>query len=119
MNLPDKQHEHNAFETPESGYKEKDVNLKGVFLVAGGVVVSLVIIVILLNEFFMTSKEELIYQEVLAPESVALRELRAHEEEILGSYGVIDKDKGIYRLPIERAMKLMADEAYRQRREQE
>jgi hypothetical protein len=97
------------------GYEGKDVNLKGVFLVAAVVVVMIVVIVILLNEFFIISKERITYEQVLAPESAALRELRAREENLLGSYGVVDAQEGIYRVPIERAMQLLADEAYRAR----
>jgi len=35
-----------------------------------------------------------------------LRELRAREEEILGSYGWVDKTTGVVRIPIDEAMKL-------------
>lgn len=108
--------EHNSTPQPNSaGYETRDVNLKGIFLIAALVIVVIVVILILLNEFFLMSKEELVQEQVLAPESVALRELRVHEDEVLGSYGVVDKEKAIYRVPIQRAMKLVADEAYQER----
>jgi hypothetical protein len=106
---------HQSDDNGGGGFEEKDVNLKSVFLVAAAVVVSIVVIVILLNEFFIISKEQVTYEQVLAPESVALRELRAQEEEVLGSYDVIDAQQGVYRVPIERAMQLLANEAYRKR----
>ena len=37
-----------------------------------------------------------------------LRALRAHEDELLGSYGWIDKPAGIVRIPIDEAMKITA-----------
>jgi hypothetical protein len=37
-----------------------------------------------------------------------LRALRAHEDELLNSYGWVDKPAGIVRIPIEEAMKITA-----------
>lgn len=39
-----------------------------------------------------------------------LRQLRAREERLLSSYGWVDKDAGIARIPIERAMALLAQQ---------
>ena len=96
------------------GYEKQDVNPKKLAIL---VIISLVvvaIVVVLMNEFFIATKEALIEEMVLTPESVALRELRARETEILNSYGIVDAGAGIYRMPIERAMKLLAEEAYSQ-----
>lgn len=38
-----------------------------------------------------------------------LRELRAREEQLLGSYGWVDREKQIVRIPIERAMQLIVE----------
>src|SRR5439155_20366353 len=35
-----------------------------------------------------------------------LRELRAHEDEILTSYGWVDRNAGVVRIPIDRAMQI-------------
>lgn len=72
----------------------------------------LVILVVLTNEFFLATKESLVTETVLRPESIPLRELRARETEILTSYGVIDAQAGVYRIPIEEAVQRMAEEAY-------
>jgi len=50
---------------------------------------------------------------VLAPESAGVREQRAREIELLSSYDVINAEDGVYRIPVRRAMELMADEAFR------
>ena len=42
--------------------------------------------------------------------SADLAEHRAKEEELLNSYKVIDKDAGVVRIPIDRAMDLVAEE---------
>lgn len=39
-------------------------------------------------------------------EPLDLAKFRAEEAEILNTYGVVDRDKGIYRIPIAEAMKL-------------
>ena len=39
-----------------------------------------------------------------------LKEFRAGEEQILNSYGWVDPDKGVVRIPVERAMELVAKE---------
>jgi len=38
-----------------------------------------------------------------------LLKLRAHEEKYLTSYGIVDEQSGIYRIPIDQAMKLLVD----------
>ena len=43
--------------------------------------------------------------------STDLEQFRAHEEELLHTYGWIDRDKGIVRIPIDRAMELTAQKA--------
>jgi len=98
-----------------SGYETKDVNILKVVL--SGIVGTLILVIMLLYlmDYFTAAKEEMVYEAVLRPESVPLRELHARETEELHSYAVLDQQKGVYRIPIERAMKLMADEAYQKR----
>lgn len=47
-----------------------------------------------------------------------LREMRERESEQLGSYGWVDEDAGIVRLPIERAMELTVEEINRDRQDE-
>jgi hypothetical protein len=46
-----------------------------------------------------------------------LRELRAHEDEVLTSYGWVDKNAGIVRIPIEEAMKIVVQKGLPARQE--
>ena len=105
--------ENNSHKDPQDGYEKRDVNVLKVFgyFTAGTIII--VVLLIFLIDFFTATKEEMIYEAVLRPESAALRELHAREIEELGSYGVVDATDGVYRIPIERAIKLLADEAYR------
>jgi len=40
-----------------------------------------------------------------------LEQLRASEEEILNSYGWVDRENGVVRIPIERAIELLAEDS--------
>jgi len=42
-------------------------------------------------------------------ETLDLAAFRKSEDEVLSTYGVVDKEKGIYRIPIEEAMRLTAE----------
>lgn len=97
---------------PSAGYEKRDTNVKGIVWVTVISAIIIVVSVVMVNELFIATKEEIVEEVVLKPESVPLRELRARETSILESYGVVDSSKGIYRIPIERAMKLTAERAY-------
>jgi len=96
------------------GYEKKDTSARGILIVALISLVIVVLSIVLTNELFIATREELVGEMVLKPESAALRDLRAREAATLFSYGVVDSVKGIYHIPIDRAMKLMAEEAYAQ-----
>lgn len=99
----------------DSGYEKRDVSLNKVILYGVLGIIVLVIALIFIMDYFTAVKEEIVYESVLKPESAALRELQARETEELNSYKLLDAEKKIYRIPIERAKKLLADEAYRER----
>ena len=92
------------------GYERRDINIKKVFYTGVFSVVFLVVIIILLNEYFIITKEDVVYQQTLYPESEKLLQLQAREDSLLNSYGVIDDVNDIYRIPIERAMEKMVEE---------
>jgi hypothetical protein len=48
-----------------------------------------------------------------------LRDMRAQEDAILGSYAVVDKDAGVVRIPIDEAMKLIVQRGLPARAQQE
>jgi hypothetical protein len=100
-------------ESLQAGYDAHEANLKPVIIIGVSSVILLVLSIILIDQYFIATKERLVEEMVLSPQSTALRELRAREEEALNSYRVIDAEKGIYQIPIDRAMELIANEAYR------
>jgi hypothetical protein len=89
-----------------------DINLKFISLLVLSSVLAIVIIIIFLNSYFIQEKERQVFELVLKPESLELRELHAVEYELLNSYKVIDSEKKIYRIPVERAMQLIIKEDF-------
>ena len=67
----------------------------------------LLVIYALIEVFERTAREE-IYVKQLRPVSSILAAQRARDAERLGSYAILDEEAGIYRIPIERAMDLVA-----------
>lgn len=99
-----------------SGYEKKDVNVAKIVGFTIAIIVFLAAVLIFLNEYFVYSKENLIYEEALKPGSKDLRELHAREDEELNSYKVLDARKGVYQIPIDRAMQVLADEYFQKKK---
>jgi hypothetical protein len=99
----------------KKGYEKQDINVAFVIGVAVFIIIILIGILIVLNDYFVLEKEKVVYDSLLKPESSALREIRASEAEVLNSFRVLDTEKGIYQIPIERAMQLLAEESFQQK----
>ncbi|MFC1725784.1 hypothetical protein ACFL4T_09165 [candidate division KSB1 bacterium] len=85
---------------------EKRSELKRINL-AGIVVLFLIIgIFVLTAAVFVTSYDKPLFKSLKTTESDDLKKLRENEEMILNSYRVIDRDKGYFGIPVERAMEL-------------
>jgi hypothetical protein len=104
------EHDHKS---DKSGYDKAEINTRSLLIWAVACVVFVVVSIVFVVQYFSAVREETVYNQVLKPESVPLRDLRAHEEQVLNSYKLLDPVKGTYQIPIDRAMELVADEAYR------
>jgi hypothetical protein len=69
------------------------------------------VIVFGVSQYYEIFRDQLVEERVLQPESQELHAVRAMEQNYLNTYGVVDKDKGVVRIPIERAMQLVAADA--------
>ena len=99
----------------KNDYERQDINpYKIIGFSAAGLVI-LVVIIVILRDYFMIEKEEIVYNTILKPVSAELRDIRARESETLNNYKLLDKQKGIYQIPIERAMQLLAEESFQDR----
>ena len=113
--MTDTENSHNN--TEKVGYEKNDVNVAKVIIFSIFGIIILVAVLIFTWDYFTSVKENMVENVVLKPQSAAIRELHARETEELNSYKLLDADKGIYRIPIVRAMELTADEASRERQE--
>jgi hypothetical protein len=118
-------HQHDA-PPPGATQEEKDVNALAVGLFGVCLAVLCVVTVILLIGLFRYFRDREAASQVPAEAPAAemrglpaeptlqvhpqqdLKQMRAQEDQILGSYGWVDREKGIVRLPIGRAMELLA-----------
>ncbi len=99
----------------KNDYERQDINPKIVIGYSVVSIIILIVILVLLTDYFMIEKEEIVFETNLKPVSVDLREIHAMETEILTNYKLLDKDKGVYQIPIERAMQLITEESFRKR----
>jgi hypothetical protein len=96
--------------TPEEGYDHHDARAGLVAGIAGGTVALLVVFILgvyWLYVTWFTDVEQAQYTGVASKELLAIRD---REEEHLHKYGYIDKEKGIVRVPIERALEIVASD---------
>lgn len=111
---------------PDVHHEESDVNIRGVFGFAAALIVVAVIVHVamwLLLRFFDVRADRqdridyplAVEQERRLPPEPRLQtnpredlqNLRANENEILTSYGWVDRNAGVVRIPIDEAIKLM------------
>ncbi len=116
---------HSDYDNPAVHHETSDVNIRGILVFAVGLIVAAVIIHALIWLMFraldasasrkVTPQYPLaITQENRLPPEPRLQtnprqdlnDLRTAEEQVLESYGWVDKNKGVVRIPIDEAIKL-------------
>ena len=128
---------HGAADNPDVHHEESDVNILAIFgfgsgLMAVAVVVLLVIYVLfgffdgreratVPAEYPLAAQADKVPPEPRLQEHPRedLSELRAREDEILTSYGWVDRNAGVVRIPIDAAMKLTLERGLPARAENE
>jgi hypothetical protein len=93
-----------------AGYEKKDVSVKAIVLGAAFTIILIVIFVIFLDSYFVINKEKYIYDNVTNVKSVELQEIKSAADSMLHNYSILDKDKGIYQIPIDSAMQMVVDD---------
>ena len=92
------------------GYEKRDVNVRYAAVIAFLAVALIAFFAVALNDMFLSTLESVVHEQVLSPLSEDLLKLRAEEEKVLNSYALIDTVDMKYRIPLERAMQLVAAE---------
>ena len=94
-----------------SGYEKQDASVRNVTIIAVVGVLLLIVSAVLLDDYFVHTREQQVYELSLQPVSADLKQLRSTEEKLLNSYALIDSTTGRYRIPVYRAMELVAAES--------
>jgi uncharacterized iron-regulated membrane protein len=95
----------------KEGFDRTDPSGPWVLAFTVAIVLTLVVVVFAVQYLFQATLEQNEYQQVLAPDSQELQEIRTREAEQLNHYRYSDKAKGVVRIPIDRAMEVYAAEA--------
>jgi hypothetical protein len=74
-------------------------------------VVILVVMLVWLRSYFFDTRNAYVEEMVLSVENPKLKELRAREDIELNSYGWMDQETGVVRIPIDRAIELVVSES--------
>jgi hypothetical protein len=117
-------------ENPDVRYEKKDINARSTFWFGVWILVIMVVVAFLMKPLYdLLVAREVATQPAPAyvdePDSEALEPpaprlqvtperdlaaLRAQEDAILGSYAWVEKDRGVARIPIDEAMRIVAEE---------
>lgn len=120
--------------SPEAGHEPTDLSPEKIALFAlaltAMIVAALVVTYVLFQHFLtvemrtQTAPSPLAYTREPTPEphlsanpGQDLKTMRAEEDKILKSYGWVDKEKGIVRIPIDRAIEILAQRGLPTRKE--
>ncbi len=98
-------------ESVRAGYELHDVSIPAIAAFTIFCLVTIVTSIFALDGYFVYSKEKLL-NEANNYTYTNLIELRSDEYEKLSNYAIIDKSKGIYQIPIDRAVELLANEEF-------
>ena len=93
-------------------YERRDVNPRKIMIATVSLLAVVIVMIFGVAELFMMTVDQQVTDAVLKPPSAQLRDIRVKEQEVLNNYKILDSAKGIYQIPIARAMELAAEEAY-------
>lgn len=93
------------------GYDRSEPLTIPILLNIVAIIVILAIVLSGVTFYFHAYRDRVIEETQLTPVSQDLLDLRAKEDQLLNSYGIADKAAGTVRMPVSRAMELVAAEA--------
>ena len=95
-----------------AGFETTEPRSGAIALVGAGIVILLVLVIVGVEAYYDRVRDQQIFVKQLQPVSEDLKALRAREDTDLNSYRYIDRAKGAVRLPINRAVDLLVEEAH-------
>ncbi len=93
------------------GFDDTEPKAGWVLVFSIAVVVTLIATTVFVTAYYDQVHEKLVYERQELPINEDMRNLRAKEDNELHSYGYADKQAGLVRVPIERAMELVLADA--------
>lgn len=94
----------------QTGYDPGEPSARVIALFGVLTLAFLVVVILALQAYVEYARERQVFVRQLEPVAEDLRNLRAREDAELNSYGYVDRDKGIVRIPIRQAMELVIRE---------
>jgi len=116
----------NSLSNSSVGHEERDADIRPIVLTGLGLALAVAVVGLLIYGIFRylathpaTSVQPnpmAVYDSQIPPApriekhpAIELQQLRAQEEQTLSTYGWIDKNKGVVRIPVDRAMELLVE----------
>ena len=86
-------------------YEKKDVSVRGLVLGAFATVLLIIVFIVGLRDYFIFTSDKSMTLEIVDHPNPELIEILKKDSLMLNGYSVIDKEKGIYKIPVDAAMK--------------
>lgn len=96
---------------PREGFDRGEPSVGAIFGFALGSVVLLVMTIFAVQQYFVHIWNEAVYEKILAPPSGQLHDVRGRDDWNLTHYMYMDKATGQVRIPVDKAMELMLQDA--------
>src|SRR5579864_4793242 len=96
---------------PSQGFDRAEPSAGAITTFMIGSLILLVLTILAIQQYFDHIWSEAVYEKVLAPPSELLREVRGRDDWNLTHYMYMDKASGQVRIPVDRAMDLMLQDA--------
>ena len=93
------------------GFDDTEPRAAWVLIFSIATIITLVATVMFVTAYYDQIHDKLVYERQELPINEDMRNLRAKEDNELHSYGFADKQAGLVRVPIERAMELVLADA--------
>jgi hypothetical protein len=95
---------------PQVDYDRHEARAGLIALISASIIGLLVVLIVGVYWLYMVSYEYVERQQYTGVPSMELKAIHDREEEHLHQYSYIDKEKGLVRIPISRAMELLAND---------
>ena len=92
------------------GYEKRDVSVSAIVIGSILTIVMVIVFIVLLKDYFIINKEKFVHENVLNVKSEELAKVNTADSLMLNNYKIIDKENGIYQVPIDRAMNLVLED---------